>query len=279
MTALSDRPIRSLVWSTNLEVLERGRVVLRRDGYWVARSPANPDFWWGNLVLFDEPPGPGDGERWEAVFDDELPDVRHRLFGWDRTDGATGTAETEFAARGYELGRTAGLRAGRGGLRHHPRANREVTVRRLDPDGDAERWSDVVEVWVAGRPDGVSADAHAAFAQRRIDGLRTLLRAGRGGWYAALDGERLVACCGVVTCGARARYQAVDTVESHRRRGICSRLLVDAAADIEASHPEVHEFVIAADPDYHAIGIYESIGFERRELVCGALRVPAEDRA
>jgi hypothetical protein len=34
--------------------------------------------------------------------------------------------------------------------------------------------------------------------------------------------------------------------------------------------------VIVADPDYHALGLYESLGFERAERVAGCCRWPRE---
>jgi hypothetical protein len=34
--------------------------------------------------------------------------------------------------------------------------------------------------------------------------------------------------------------------------------------------------VIAADASYHALGLYESLGFERLERVCGVCQQPAE---
>ena len=37
------------------------------------------------------------------------------------------------------------------------------------------------------------------------------------------------------------------------------------------SRHAIDHFVIAADPDYHAIGIYEGLGFERVELIVGAM--------
>jgi GNAT superfamily N-acetyltransferase len=132
----------------------------------------------------------------------------------------------------------------------------------------------VVEVWLGARPDGIAEDEHRAFSRRRLAGLRELFApGGRGAWYVALDGERVVGSCGIVVTGRRARYQAVDTVPSHRRRGICSRLLIDAAEHASTRHP-VGSFVIAADPAYHALGIYESLGFRARERVGGVVRRP-----
>jgi ribosomal protein S18 acetylase RimI-like enzyme len=100
-----------------------------------------------------------------------------------------------------------------------------------------------------------------------------LFRSGRGAWYIALDGGEVVGSCGVVVTGGRGRFQAVDTAPTHRRRGICSRLVVEATHRA-ADHYRVDRLVIAADPAYHALGLYESLGFERRELVSGVCRLP-----
>src|SRR6202012_2839935 len=97
---------RSLVWATTIDTLPPQRVVRRRDGYLVVRSPTNPTHYWGNLLVFDEAPAPGEGERWEALFADDFADeprVAHRPFTWDRTDDFRGAADGEFGARGYDV--------------------------------------------------------------------------------------------------------------------------------------------------------------------------------
>ena len=127
--------IKSLVWATDIDVLERDRVLERRDGYWAVHSPTNPTFWWGNFLLFDEPPGAGDGERWESLFAAEYSarsEVTHRTFAWDRTDGEAGDAEREFVERGYELEWTAGLVAG-------ARADRQARARQHGRHGAGAR--------------------------------------------------------------------------------------------------------------------------------------------
>jgi hypothetical protein len=105
---------RSLVWATDIDVLPIDRVVEQWPGYQVVRSPGNPMHYWGNLLLFEREPVPGDGLRWEALFDDAFGDqplVRHRTFGWDRTDGTPGAARAEFASRGYDIEESVGLPA------------------------------------------------------------------------------------------------------------------------------------------------------------------------
>src|SRR3954471_8419405 len=107
---------RSLVWATHIDVLGVDRVVERRDDHLVIRSPSNPAFYWGNLLLFDEPPQPGDVERWERlfaeVFSDE-PRVRHVTLAWD---GPPGRPPAAPACEPGRRGARPRTRRGRGAL-------------------------------------------------------------------------------------------------------------------------------------------------------------------
>jgi GNAT superfamily N-acetyltransferase len=156
----------------------------------------------------------------------------------------------------------------------HARENREVTVRALDSaiGVDEALWDAVVELQLANREDdGLDKGEHRAFIRARLEGLRALFLAGRGAWYVAIEPTTgdLVASCGIVVTAGRGRFQLVDTAPSHRRRGISSRLVVEAARRASIEHGATR-FVIEADPGYHAIGLYESLGFERAEVVVGA---------
>jgi ribosomal protein S18 acetylase RimI-like enzyme len=269
---------RSLVWATGLDALERGRVIEQRDGYLVIRSPGNPGFYWGNLLLFQEPPTLGDARRWEGAFDAEFGDeplVRHRTFAWDRTDGVRGAANEEFVSRGYEVEATVGLVADRDRLRPHVRQNREVAVRALDAarGADGELWDAVVDLQVASHEGG--HEEWRPFHAARVEDYRVLFRDGHGAWYVAIDRESgtVAASCGIVVNVGRGRFQAVDTALAHRRRGIASRLVLEAAQLSAATHG-AERFVIAADPGYHALALYASLGFERKEHVLGVCLPP-----
>jgi ribosomal protein S18 acetylase RimI-like enzyme len=273
-----DHVPKSLVWATDLDVLPIDRVIARRDRHLVVRSPSNPTHHWGNLLLFDDPPVAGDAARWERLFEAELgsdPRVKHQTFAWDRVDGVLGYAQEEFVARGYRLEENVGLVAPPDDVRAHPRENREVVVRALRPDVgvDQRLWDEVIELQVVTREERFEEASYRTFSRARLEDLRALFRTGRGAWYVALDpaaGE-VVASCGVVVTGGRARFQAVDTAAAHRRRGICSRLVVEAAHRT-AEQYGTQSVVIAADAHYHALGLYESLGFQRQERVCGVSR-------
>jgi ribosomal protein S18 acetylase RimI-like enzyme len=285
MRARDDTVPASLVRATDIDVLPVDRVVERRDSYLVVRSPRNPDHYWGNLLIFPDPPARGDRGRWEALFAREFEAderIRHVTLAWDRTDGAIGAAREEFIDRGYELDAVVALVAEAEDLRAHPRESNEVSVRTLDPDpgADASLWEQVLELQVAGRDPHFTEEVFRSFCVARLEELRALFRAGRGAWYVAVgaDGEEVCGSCGVVVTDGRGRFQAVDTAEAHRRRGICSRLVVEAGRRAAAGHGAT-QLVICADPDYHALGLYESLGFEPAERAAGVFREPRGSRA
>ncbi len=194
----------------------------------------------------------------------------HRTFAWDRTDDARGAVDSEFGARGYE---------------HRPerRHDRDARTRSIPTRGPTPRCevkaarprrraaptsaagSRCSSSRSAARDTERSAteEAHRVFSRARQAELRAIVPGRRGSLVRGprrrprgrLDGHRRHR-----RGASRRRYQAVDTALTHRRRGICSRLLVDAARHAVATYGAT-DLVIVADPDYHAAGIYESVGF------------------
>ena len=269
---------RALTWATHVDVLPSDRELSRREGCTVIRSPSNPRHWWGNLLLFDDPPAPGERGSWERRFAAEFArdrEVQHVTLAWDRTGGELGAAD-EFTDAGYTLEETVALVCAPHELRAHPRANRSVGIRVLDPSPGADRavWDQVADVQASDRPGDETPRSARAFVDQRLADLRELFRDGRGAWYAALAGDQVVAGCGIVVTGGRGRYQSVDTLAGFRRRGICSRLVV-AAGHHAAEHYGADRLVICADPGYHALGLYESLGFQRTEHTAGVCLPPA----
>ena len=169
---MSDTAVpRALVWATDIDVMAADRVVDRRDGYLVVRSPSHPGFYWGNLLLLDDPPAAGDRPRWERWFDAEFgnePRVSHRTFAWDTVDGSIGQAREEFVSNGYELEETVGLVGTPDGIQPHVRENRDVVVRAVDPDGDEGLWEQVLELQVASRDEQFEEALYREFCRHRL---------------------------------------------------------------------------------------------------------------
>lgn len=279
-----DLGIRALSYATDIDVLPDDAIVHREGDVVIVRTPSAPTHYWGNFLLFDAPPQPGDRERWEARFArafDGQNRSRHRAFGWDVIDGELGAAQQEFVAAGYQLETAVALIATEQELRAHARASDEVTIVELDPaDGaDADLWHGVQELQVETRDPGHTEEDHRRFVVERMAGRRRRFQAGDGAWFAAVTAEgEVAASCGIVVTDGRARYQAVDTAERFRRRGIATRLVYDVGrAAFERMGAE--HLVIVAEAGYHALPLYESLGFVARERAVGVCWWPTAPNA
>lgn len=264
--------IRSLLAATDIDVLPDTSIVEDRGAYVVVRTPTNPTYYWGNFLMFRQPPQRGDRERWEAAYDEEFGADResmHCALCWDVPD-VVGEARGEFLEAGYDGDDAVALIAQPHELVEHTRASREVEVRALDPDGDHGLWAAVADLQVTSRGPGHGELEYRGYVESRMRDRRERFRAGDGAWFVALLEGEVAASCGIVVTQGRCRYQAVDTAERFRRRGIASRLVHDAGRAAVDEYDAGH-LVIGADADYHALPLYESLGFvvrERNLAVC-----------
>ncbi len=229
-----------------------GRVE-ERDDHVVATWGALPDFAGGNKLVFAAPPGPGDLERWEALFADALPAAPHRSFAWEGAEGET----APFVAAGYELSRCAVLVTSSPPT-DPPRASGRVEVRALD--GPAE-WRAVI--------DGARSD----FGARRTRRFRALVEAGHGLWFGAFLDGRYVAGLGIFGAGGLARYQEVVTLPDFRGRGIGGRLVAEAGRQA-MERLAARRLVIVAEQGSSAERIYRAAGFEPVGQMYEVVRMP-----
>ena len=122
-----------------------------------------------------------------------------------------------------------------------------------------EDWAQVLDVSLhcADR----DTEQHRLFLRRRAGQRRELTRSSRAVWFGALVDGRVRAALGLVSDGnGVARYQDVETHPDYRRRGL-ARSLVTTAGRYALDELAARTLVIVADPGYHAIGLYRSLGF------------------
>lgn len=245
----------SLGWRTDLMIrAAEGSQVSVRDDCIVMRSPAAPEFWWGNFLLLPELK-PGSGRWWLNRFAAEFPGAAHVAIGVDRA--GAGTALEELTRCGLGIDRTAVLTAA--AVNPPARLNPDVIVRPLEGDDDWRQAKALRTVVSAGGPGD-----DPTFIAGRVAAERALAEAGPGTWFGAFLDGNLAAQLGIVSGGSGlARYQNVETAPSARRLGLAGTLVWRAGqAVLDAGATTL---VIAADPDYHALRLYESVGFRRAE--------------
>jgi len=259
---------RSLAWRTDLifprfdgEILDRGR-------YLVIRTPSNPTFYWGNFLLFDRPPAPGDDERWPRLFAEEIgapPRVRHQTFGWDSPEGDAGAADA-FVARGFRLIHSSVLTAS--AATPPPHAAVEITVRALESQDD---WRQATENQIRCREQEHDEAGYRVFKEAEMRRYRTMALAGHGAWFGAFLEGALVADLGIYHTGNLGRFQTVETHPEYRRHGYAGTLVYQAARHA-LGQLGLETLVLVADADSPAERLYRSVGFLPTEREVGLER-------
>ncbi len=257
--------VQSLGYRTDLIFAKFDGLILDRGGYLVILTPTNPDFYWGNFLLFTNPPGEGDLENWKTIFAEEIGSqlkVSHLAFGWDTLDGELGDVQP-FLDEGFNLSQSVVLSTAQ--VTIPPKYNQEVVIRPLTDDWE---WEQATQNQVACRPPEHSLDGFQVFQQKQMLRYRQMTRAGLGLWFGAFLENQLVADLGVFTVGRIGRFQQVGTHPDFRRRGICGRLVYETSR-YAFEQMEVETLVMVADENYHAAKIYESVGFQPKEHQVG----------
>ncbi|MCB9138145.1 MAG: GNAT family N-acetyltransferase [Caldilineaceae bacterium] len=257
--------IQSLGYRTDLIFSRFSGSVTDKGDYLVIRTPSNPTYYWGNYLLFRRPPGPDDYSRWRARFVEEIgptPPVGHMVFGIDDPSGDPGVVQP-FMDAGFEVEHTVILTARE--VEKPARCNDEVVVRALRSEAE---WEANLALTIASFQDDHEPEGYRIFATRLQHDKRAMIDAGLGQRFGAFLGDTLTASLGLFVEDGVGRFQSVGTHPAYRRRGICGRLVYEAARH-GLGEMGADVLVMAADPDYHAAQIYESVGFTPTERQVG----------
>jgi RimJ/RimL family protein N-acetyltransferase len=252
--------VRSLAFRTDLALLRlAGSEVEDRGSHIVVRTPNNPGYRWGNFYLLARPPRPDEVEAIVAAYDADFPRSSHRAFGVDGT-GDQREALAPLTSVGLRVDRATVMTAT--SVHPPPRPNTEAAYRPLTSDDD---WAQSVEVSVAVDEDENEEEGYLAFATQRARDDRALCEAGHGTWWGAFVDGRLASVMGLVDAGeGLARYQSVQTHPQFRGRGMAGTL-VHRVATYGFDEMGARTLVMVADPDYLAIRVYRSVGFDGTE--------------
>ncbi len=263
--------IQSIAYETDIGIRRlEGADVEDQGDHLVVATPSNQGFWWGNFILLATPPGSGDAERLKELFTRTFPTAAHLALGVDGVDGATGDAET-LSELGVEVEVNHVLSAK--ALREPDPPAGGAVIRRLRDDGDWEQAVDVrLEVY-----EDAENDEQRVFVERQLAGTREICERGEGAWFGAFADGQLVASLGLIRAAPHVgRFQAVETLDPYRRRGLAGRLLFEASR-WGVSTLGLRRLVICADPEYHALRLYEALGFEVIERQVQLQRAPASE--
>jgi ribosomal protein S18 acetylase RimI-like enzyme len=260
---------RSLGIRTDLIFRAHEGSIVDRGAYCVVRTPQQPSYFWGNYLIFPQPPAPAAVREWDELFAREFadqPDSSHRCYTWEAralSDPAEPAAVQAFERAGYDY--DVSLILATSSVREPPHPNHAFRYRPLASEAD---WQQLLVLQAQSRDEDFAEAAYLEFLRLRVAHWRELVAQGHGLWLGAFEGERLVADAGLFWQADLGRFQNVETAEAYRRRGVCGTLIHELCRIGLARG--LRELVMEADESYHAARVYESLGFQRVERI-GAL--------
>ena len=257
--------VKSLGYRTDLIFPKFDGEIFDRGNYLVIRTPSNPTFYWGNFLLFSDPPDHGDDARWRSIFLEEIggpPDIRHQTFGWDAPSGENGYIQP-FLDEGFQFSDMVVLTTSQ--IPSVKLSANGLDFRALQSEGD---WDQATENQIRCREPGHEESHFRVFKQDQMLRYRKMERAQLAAWYGAFIGGELVGDLGIIHDQELGRFQSVETHPAHRRQGIASSLISSAASHAFEQFG-IRNLVMVADKGSPAERLYKSLGFEISERQVG----------
>ena len=249
--------------------------VTQDDRYIVMRTAQAPDYFSGNMLVLGARPVQDDRQRLEDDFARLVglpPAIAHRGFAWPESDGEEGNDGTavdldSYTAHGYEATICSVLVAESNAV-HCAQINESIDVRLFESDRD---WDDWASISLADMPAPESEASRRCIDFQR-SAYRSLIERQWGNWWGAfLDGE-LVGSLGLFFFGSIGRFQSIVTREDQRNKHVCRTLLSEVVKRAAGARDRL---VIVADESYHAIRLYEALGFVRQGRIGSLCQAPS----
>lgn len=256
--------INSLAFLTDLYFHRFTGIVLEYDDYLVVKTPTNPTFFWGNLLYFKNAPDADSLNNWQNIFHQQFKsmDIDHVTLTWDFKEGDEINGPL-FSEEGFNLEKSIVLTAEN--VIRPQKLNNELIIRPIESEQD---WQKVIDTHVLCRADHFNESSYRKYAERKISDYRLMIDKGIGIWVGAFYRDVLVGDLGLFYQNGLARFQAVETHPDFRRIGVCSTLLY-RTCQYAKEYLNINKLVLVADPNYHAVKVYESVGFKIEEYQIG----------
>lgn len=269
----------SLGWQTDLIFPRFDGLVLERPDCVVVRTPSNPLFYWGNCLILPQRPDDADLEHWLQRFDEEVGchtrESGHVAIGFDAA--APFAPMHAWLAAGFQLFATSQLEL-QAQMPRRPATALPSAYFRFAALDLSQPWQleAAVELQCVSDASQYEPEHHRLHRRRQMQRYAAMQAAGLGHWFGIWRGAQLVADCGLFRDGRLGRFQHVGTHPDWRRRGLCT-VLVEQVSAYGFGAMGLDRLIMCADPQDVAIGIYESIGYQRRSHCWGAQRRPLRD--
>ena len=223
------------------------------------KTVTQPDFFWGNYLVFRRPPGKDSLEIWKSRYRQifQVAHPRHCTFTWDISEINEHHIQP-FVKDGFKFNVDSTLIATQP---VRPMGfNGQLTVEPIELEKD---WQAILEVHF--NPNlSSSYDSQTGFIKKRLKTFRMLSEKGIGHRFGAFLDGKLVGDLGIYHQDGIGRFNDVATHHEFYRQGICQTLVYSASL-YALEKFKVNQLVIVADDFCHAINAYKKTGFYEYE--------------
>lgn len=251
--------LKSVGLNSDLYIISNTSKVIDCGNYLKIESPNNPEFFWGNFLIFSNPPQNADYENWINIFQQEFghnKDIKHLAFTWDIFGGKP---ELEnFITAGFILEETVLMSTKKLKL-INPNTNLEYRT-----ISSANDWEQLVELQIeTGLLElNYNPKIYREFVQRRFSDYKMMVDKNMGKWFGAFLNGKLVSDLGLFGDHQNMRFQSIETKSEYRKQGIAQNLMVYAATTLNSEN-----YILQADSKGKAIDLYMKMGFEIKEVI------------
>lgn len=255
--------LQSLSIKTDLIFARYSGEVYDRGEYMVVKTPTRPNYFWGNFLIVPANCENANLASWRKLYDQEF-DSAKQGFMTIALDGPCADVVhlDQFASEGFRINTSKVLTAKK--VNSPPKLNSEAIVREIQTD---DEWGQLIDVhysdsWY------LNPESQIPFLVEKFKDLRKMSNAKIGKRFGAFLDGKLVADLGIYQSGKLGRFNQVATHRSFRRLGLCGTLVFNSAL-YALDRMGIEELVMEADENYHAAGIYESVGFQQTQKQIG----------
>lgn len=250
----------NLGFLTDFKLLGADSEIIEYTHYFLVKTPSNPTFIDGNCLVLKSPELLKDKTKLEKDFKTHfgLETNQHHL-SFKLMEVISGELLSTYLKDQYEYDKLAVMTYEAKKNTTRVLENTAWEIRAFSLDADWEQWA---KNEIEERPSIFTESSFKNYLWGRIAVYKALTRQGFGNFYGLFQKGELLASAGLYVFDGIGRFQQVRTLEKARRQGMCKALIqfiyVQNASKME-------EAVIVADEEYHALKLYEGLGFKSKE--------------
>lgn len=250
----------NLGFLTDFRLLGADSEITEYTRYFLVKTPSNPTFMDGNCLVLKSPELLKDKTKLEKDFKThfETETNRHHL-SFKLTEAVSDAILQAYLEDEYEYEKLAVMTYKSAKKIRTVCENKAWEIRAFSLDADWEQWA---ENEIEERPPIFTEASFKAYLLGRRNVYRELVKQGFGNFYGLFQKGELLASAGLYIFDGIGRFQQVRTLEKARRQGMCKALIQFIYAENEA---QMQEAVMVADEEYHALKLYEGLGFKSKQ--------------